>query len=294
VLRFSPDGAQLACNLPGNKAIGVWDLRALGEELTALDLPWDGPAMGPAAGGGGTAQAPPVQVTLLPADPQEDLRRQLKVYTSALAARPGDAALFWQRALVHHRLDHFPEAVKDLTAAIRIRPHSAYFRSRALSYQGLQDYGGAVSDLRAALRTKMGRRQEADICNELAWIFVTGPPAVRAPDQALPLAQRAVRLFPQDGHLQNTLGVVSYRLRQYDAAVETLRRSLRGGACPGLNLFVLALCHDKLGEPAKAQDCYDEAMTWWTSHRPTLAKQQNKEVEGFLAEWKALRKSGVR
>jgi WD40 repeat protein/Tfp pilus assembly protein PilF len=294
VLRFSPDGAQLACNLPGNKAIGVWDLRALGEELTALDLPWDGPAMKPAAGRGGTAQPPLVKVTLLPGDQQEDLRRQLKSYTSALAAKPGDAGLLWQRALVHDRLERFSAAVEDLTAAIRIKPHSAYFRSRALSYQGLQEYGRAVSDLRAALRMKMDRQQEAEICNDLAWILVTGPPAVRAPDQALPLAQRAVRLFPQDGHLQNTLGVVYYRLRQYDAAVETLRRSLRDGACPGLNLFVLALCHHKLGEAAKAQDCHDEAMSWWTSHRPTLSKQRNKEMEGFLAEWKALRKSGPR
>ncbi len=150
VIRFSPDGAQLAGELPGLKGIGIWDLRALGEELTALVLPWDEPAIDPA---GGRAR-PPLKVTVLPGDPRQDLCRQLKNYTNALAAKPNDIGLLWQRAQVYHRLDRFAEAIDDLTAAIRIRPHFDYFYWRAYNYQRLNLPGKAVSDYRTALRMK--------------------------------------------------------------------------------------------------------------------------------------------
>src|SRR5262249_11639888 len=160
---------------------------------------------------------------------------------------------------------------------------------RAYSYLCLKDYARAADDYRAVLRMpSKTERQEALACNQLAWVLVTGPAELWRPHEALPLAQRAVRLLPKNPSCQNTLGVVCYRLGQYDAAVETLQRRLQDAASPAPDLFFLALSYQKLGQPGKAQDCYDQARYWWDNHREALEEHRNEELRAFDAECKAL------
>jgi WD40 repeat protein len=119
--------------------------------------------------------------------------------------------------------------------------------------------------------------------NNLAWCLVTGPPDLRDPAAALPLAETAVRLKPTPEHL-NTLGVVYYRLGRHAEAAETLNRSIAAAKeATAFNTFVLAMCHHRLGEPEKARAEYSRAVAWMELYRP-----DDEELIRFRAEAEAL------
>jgi serine/threonine protein kinase/WD40 repeat protein len=124
--------------------------------------------------------------------------------------------------------------------------------------------------------------------NNEARQLVTGPAAQHDPARALELIQEAMKLQPNDPTFLNTLGVVQYRNGEYREAVTTLEKSLAGGEgqSDAFDLFFLALCHAKLGEPARAKDCFNRAVKWEDAHQDLPAQQVN-ELKAFRAEAEA-------
>jgi serine/threonine protein kinase/WD40 repeat protein len=137
------------------------------------------------------------------------------------------------------------------------------------------------------------RQREAHRLNGRAWRLVAGPEKERDPVQALGLIQRAVALSPDDATLLNTLGVVLYRNGRLEKARATLERSLAAGRgeADAFDLFFLAICHARLGEPARARDCFDRAVQWLEGQK-NLPAQQVEELATFRAEAERLLKPG--
>ncbi len=124
--------------------------------------------------------------------------------------------------------------------------------------------------------------------NNLAWGLVTGPAGQRDPARALKLIQEAVKQQPEKAMLLNTLGVAQYRNGQYREARVTLEKSLRvgKGEFAAFDLFFLAMCHAKLGDRAKAKDCFDRAVKW-CDEKKGLSAQHVEELKAFRAEAEA-------
>jgi tetratricopeptide (TPR) repeat protein len=129
------------------------------------------------------------------------------------------------------------------------------------------------------------RKQASELANNRAWALVTGPPANWRPGEALPLAWCGVALVPEESNYLNTLGVVLVRNGDYRQARAILRQSLAVGAgrSAGFDLFFLAVCYARLGEPAEANACFDQAV-WWVREQKNLAPQQAAELRAFRAE----------
>jgi tetratricopeptide (TPR) repeat protein len=192
----------------------------------------------------------------------------------------------WMRGKALLQLDRVEEmmaAVNGLLTHYPNDPQLYYQRALGHSYRGR--HGEAIADLELAL--KKGPSHDLAM-NNLAWILATGPVAVRDPERALGLAQRAVRLAPNKGTYQNTLGVCLYRLGRYRESLSALEKSLASGRgqFDGYDLFIMAMCLTRLNEPARAADAYQRAVRWQKSTRLT-AHEQN-ELNAFRAEADAL------
>jgi hypothetical protein len=126
---------------------------------------------------------------------------------------------------------------------------------------------------------------DAEAANDLAWLYLTGPEALRDAEAALPLAVKAMRLKPGNTVYRNTLGVAYYRAGRYREAVDTLRPNLdkQEGWCLAFDLYFLAMSHHRLGETARARDFYDWAVRWQRTD-PGLTPAYIEELDRFRAE----------
>ncbi len=129
------------------------------------------------------------------------------------------------------------------------------------------------------------KRQAARRLNDEAWLLVTGTPAKRDPARALELVQQALRDDPGNPTYLNTLGVVQYRNGLYKDAAASLEKSLAGhkGAFDAYDLFFLAMCHARLGDRTKAEDCFGRAVRW-LSGKKDLDPVYGAELKTFRAE----------
>jgi WD40 repeat protein/Flp pilus assembly protein TadD len=257
---FTPDGAQLITVGSETRAIHIFELRAIRRQLAEMDLDWDLPPYPPLDK---KKDAAPLQKTvnlgkLAPAlKPQEQsatdkLRQGVEKQSQAIAKNPKDAEAYYQRGRLHVRLKEFPKARDDFDRAIALNPN------------------------------------HFEACNNLAWIYVAGPAKFRDPDKALPLAQKAVELAPDNRASGNTLGVAHYRLGQYKESVAALERGIKNNKdqATASDLYFLAMCHHRLGDAAKAKDCYDRAVQW--QKQAKLSPQQVEELRAFRAEAESL------
>jgi tetratricopeptide (TPR) repeat protein len=86
----------------------------------------------------------------------------------------------------------------------------------------------------------------------------------------------------------NTLGLVHYRLQNYEAGVAALKRNLEtdAGTLAAFDWIVLALCHQGLGQTAKAHDCYFRAIQHQALAR--LPPEDQEEIRVLRGEADAL------
>ena len=104
-------------------------------------------------------------------------------------------------------------------------------------------------------------------------------------DEAVTLAEKAVRLDSESAIYRNTLGVAYYRAGRYREAVEVLRPNLTSQVDWALafDLYVLAMSHQHLGDTARARDYYDWAARWTKAQR-NLSAETVEELTMFRAE----------
>jgi eukaryotic-like serine/threonine-protein kinase len=148
-------------------------------------------------------------------------------------------------------------------------------------------YVDALAALRQAVETDP---ENAMAHNNLAWQLLVGSKELRDSKAALPFARKAVELAPKALYL-NTLGVALFRNGLYDEAVVVLEKSLAAakGQSDAFDLFVLAMCHHRLGGHAKSKDCYDRAVRWFDEKRGNLPANWVRELTEFQADADATR-----
>jgi hypothetical protein len=303
---FSPDGLRLA-SASLDHTVKIWDA-ATGQEcltLDGLDSDWitgvafspDGRRLALAGLDGSVKVWDATELT-----PQRLIEREARCLIRFLLAKPLS-------------LEEMATAIRrDLTVTEVVRQQALAWIEPFGRSQAGYDAPGLVaalfakplprSDVLAAIRTDAGPseliRQEAIklaetypenamALNQASWAVVPRPGGEAvAYQRALRQAEAACRLAPVPDFL-STLGVAYYRVGRYLEARATLEKSIALSASKGLDtvaLYFLAMCHNRLGDTAKARDCFERAKA---SHARNTAqsgqlKQYLKEAETVLEQ----------
>jgi tetratricopeptide (TPR) repeat protein len=174
------------------------------------------------------------------------------------------------------KIDLGPELPRNLT----IKPLLVQAYAQANAGKSRQ----AVASLRTALQTSP---EDDEVLNTLAWMLLTGAPAMRDAAEALGLARRAVERAPERQEYRNTLGVALYRVGRTVEAIAELERSLAAneGRDDASDLFFLAMARHRLGDTSRARRDLDRAVRWLDAHtgQPAELKDFRSEAEAVLA-----------
>ena len=143
----------------------------------------------------------------------------------------------------------------------------------------------ARADIAECRRDLEANPNNAVACNELAWIYLTGPLALRNIEASVPLAEKAVRLAGKETLHQNTLGVAYYRAGRYREAVDVLRPNIdkEPEKYWAFDLYFLAMSYHRLGESERAKDYLAWAVRWSGENRG-LQASQIEELKEFRVE----------
>jgi serine/threonine protein kinase/WD40 repeat protein/Flp pilus assembly protein TadD len=305
-LTFTPDGANLVA---AAGEIRVWDLRRLRAGLNELGLDWNAPPYPAAASGNSALIKVEVVGQDLIADAKKMAAYEMQHILISLKVNPFDAPAHYHLGRRLLDADKAQAAIAHLTAALTFRPELDDARlARARAAFRLGRWADTLADttsvlkknprdisnrfLRAhaevRLRQYAKASEDLDILINEAWKRVTVPSGQRNPVVALTLIQ-ALEQRPENSHFLNILGVVQYRNGQVKEAMATLEKSLAvgKGQFDAFDLFFLAMCHARLGDPAKAKDCFDLAVRWW-DERKVLSAQWVEELTAFRSEAEAV------
>jgi tetratricopeptide (TPR) repeat protein len=124
--------------------------------------------------------------------------------------------------------------------------------------------------------------------NNLAWLYATCLESeLRDPTEAVALAKKAVELRPTEGSGWNTLGAAQYRAGDWQAAVDSLTKSMelrQGGDAE--DWYFLAMAHCRIGNMEEARKWRQQAIEWVERNGPLLAsnRQVADELRRFRAE----------
>jgi serine/threonine protein kinase/WD40 repeat protein/Tfp pilus assembly protein PilF len=277
-LCFSPDGSRLAV-ARHDREVQLWDLRSLRRQLSSFGLDYPMPPYEPPT----------------PSGPPEELR--VRVLLPSGPDQAGAWTRYWlRRGQTEEVVASWSDAIESYTKALKLLPSSApqserahVLDRRAQSYWRSGCYEAARADWLRALELAP---EPDDVRLHLARSYVVCPPPHRSPHRALPLALAAVEHQPVLRQGLNTLGITYYRLGKYQEAADVLGRSLRerNHQTAAQDLFFLAMCSAKLGDPEGAKKWYEEAVQQfqkrkgsWTAFEAAELKDFHAEAESILA-----------
>jgi tetratricopeptide (TPR) repeat protein len=252
-LEFSPDGRFLAVARTDQR-VDLWDLSTIRRRLTEVHLERGFPDQ--FDGSPPESHAQPIN--------RIDVRGADAAGLRLLAVRHTlQAAWLAFRRLLDSKLDDAEELLV-----------------RGRSWDRMGHWQLAAADYRESL----ARRPGSDItANALAWCLATKSDH-RDAGEALRWAREAVGMQPDNAAYRNTLGLALYRVGELAEAAAVLESNAPGdpdGA--GFDWLFLAMCRERMGQPAKARTAREKALRW-RAENVRMPVEQAAQFQAFLRE----------
>jgi serine/threonine protein kinase/WD40 repeat protein/Tfp pilus assembly protein PilF len=261
-LTFSPDGRYLAV-AHSDQRVDLWDLSSIRRRLESLGL---------------AAGIPDIFGN-------EGLERK-QMPIPGIDVRGADA--FGLRILaIRHVLSRAWFNCRSFLEPGLADPEA--LRLRAIMLHRLGHWPLAEADFRASLSR---RGESAATANDLAWLLASVPGRGN-PEEALVWARKAVNLDAELPAYRNTLGTALYRAGRYAEAVAVFERNIPlNRPDHGYDLVFLAMCKLRLGQRAAAREAMSGARAW-RSRLTRMSSWQSAQFESYVHEFEAMAAESV-
>src|SRR5262249_27633651 len=142
-----------------------------------------------------------------------------------LSWRPDDAEAYFWRGHAGQWLGEHRPAVADFTEALRLGAKNTLtiHELRAAEYLALKQHAEAAADYEEVWKTQP---DNARVLIGLAVLRANGPAVVRDRAEAVRLAERAVKVQPENPVSHRALGITLYRAERHKEAAAALGKSL--------------------------------------------------------------------
>jgi tetratricopeptide (TPR) repeat protein len=294
---FTADGTHLIAEARDRHAVYVWDLQDIRRQLQNLGLDWDLPPFPPQPPPGAALKVEVDRGYLSSEAEFLDAGAAVAFLSFALLAQPVSPEAYYHRGIALDRLRMREQAVADHSKFLALTPPGDRRRAevlyrRAEDFAALKDDQRAIRDLLEMASLNLDAFPWPEIAarfsNNLAWNRVVKPAELVSLDDALRLAQLAIRL---DSSLftRNTLGVLYYRLGRWREAVNYLEANVELNPLAAWDLYFLAMCYQRLGDATQAKDRFDRALRLHAEKLPpSLTDGERAELKAIRAEAEAV------
>jgi protein O-mannosyl-transferase len=206
---------------------------------------------------------------------------QMKLFTDVVARDPKSWIGHNNLGTLYLQKD-VPQGIAHLSIALQLQP--TYTETHVAFAAALAEMGEcqrAIEMLERALAVPDAPPSRRALAyNSLAWILATcGDERPRDSRRAVEMAEEAVRLAPDAGALQGTLGAALYRAGDLSRATEALEKSIRANGGYSVDRFFLAMINERLERHDEARRLYQEGVAWRQQHGPQSAEALRIEAE---------------
>ncbi|MBF0447034.1 MAG: tetratricopeptide repeat protein [Magnetococcales bacterium] len=123
--------------------------------------------------------------------------------------------------LINLQAKNYSEAVKYATKTLAIDPkNSEMLFNRAIAYDKLNRWADAEKDLKKYIK------DNPDDAHALNYLGYTWAEKNIYLEESRALLERAAHLAPEDGFVSDSLGWVLYRLKEYDASLDKMKKAV--------------------------------------------------------------------
>lgn len=184
-----------------------------------------------------------------------DLQRAENIALTAIRNRPDMPKLYYVYNSFINSEDHHHEIINLLVRVTqRFSENSELQFLLGVFYDKVNNKQKVISHMRKAISLD---KQFVRALNYLAYTYAEMEIEL---DTALELAQRAIQLKPNDGHIKDTLGWVLYKQGDYKGAIKVLESAYRLNSTESIIAEHLGDAYYRYSHPQKAKKMYRKAV----------------------------------
>jgi tetratricopeptide (TPR) repeat protein len=212
-----------------------------------------------------------------------------------LRHQPTGMSAYVVRGKFYYEQKKYKLAMADIEKAMKLDPVAALpHRVRGSFYCRMKQYGEALADYKKAREMSLADHRErmendkdtSGVRHGLAFFLLNCPDLeLRDTALALALAKEAVEADPKEGGNWSVLGQAHYRGENYQAAVDSLAKSIDLDYERKARIwFFLAMAHSKLGHKGQAHEDYQQAAAWMRKSQPPYAALPQSQFRAEAAK----------
>lgn len=212
----------------------------------------------------------------------------IEEYTKAIALKPDDASLYYERASCYKQNAQIEKAIKDYEQSVIVQFNVAGPSFTKLNQEDFENTPEKAQKLKERF---MAQNSETKAILNLISLIDLYEQENRLED-AIKFCSKVIPLRPKTGSLYIIRAGVYEKLKQYDRAVKDYTKAIELNPDNESNYFLRGVVYEMMGQNREAKADYQKACDLKKDSCNILTEFERKLAE--IEKWQPLGKSGIK